>query len=164
MGGSGAGQTRASPVGGGGYSLQVLDVTPFDNIVVSVGEGGASVPANTLQNGNNGQPTCFGPVCAAGGGGGLTQFGGPSPEQGGTDALLYWPGSYGRVPTSVSTWPPGGPAARSSGLRDIANLQTQDGLRNTGEGGSGGSSAYPSGKGGAGFALVTWFTLSSDSL
>ena len=100
-GGGGGSNSHASGGGGGGGQVinQMIDVVPYQEFQVVIGQGGTNVLQNSGyvgSNGTNGGDTSFGDIVAKGGDGGKGTPGGHQPGSGG---INYTKGGDGGRPS-----------------------------------------------------------------
>ncbi|MFH1228674.1 MAG: DUF2341 domain-containing protein [Planctomycetota bacterium] len=143
-GGSGgmyASSTNANGGGGGGGVIYNTSYAVSGAMAVTVGNGGAAIPAGTTAIGNNGQNSVFGSLIAVGGGGGGSYNTGAGQNGGSGGGAPYNSGA--------------GSSTQTGGYGNAGGV----GIAWTGGGGGGagsvgvaGSGSSPGGNGGTGFA------------
>jgi hypothetical protein len=159
-GGSGGGSSAAPPVGGGGgeggVAWKVVPVAAISGQSITVGAGGASIPAGTSSEGSTGGTSSIGAVVTATGGIGGTrgQFGGAG-GLGGTVGAADWgmPGCCGACGSDSN----GTFGFNSNGGGNGAGNLTAAGKANSGGGGGGGTAGSASGPGGSGIVVIIEF-------
>ncbi|MBI2640653.1 MAG: hypothetical protein HYW91_02045 [Candidatus Sungbacteria bacterium] len=141
-GGSWGGSRGGGGGGGGAYAKEIINVTPGSPVTVTAGAGGAG-SSNVGLSGTAGATSCFGQVCAGGGGRGLgiSDSGSATGGAGGTSsATVNSPGGAGETAISLA-----GGRGGSAGLGGAGGAGGQGNTANPGSAG-----AAPGGGGGGG--------------
>lgn len=169
IGGGGGGGRSAGGGGGGGGGLAIkyIDLSNISSVDITVGAGGAGLPAGTTAiSGNGGSASSFGSYCSATGGGAGGNVSGGMPGSGtngdinstvgpGNPGALYYTGT----PQSHCAGSGGGPGGAGQ-----MSSTTKDGFDAVGPGGGGAGSAMgggtatpsKSGAGATGMVLIEW--------
>jgi hypothetical protein len=163
-GGGGANINNPFCAGAGGAGAYVEAFVPVTvPIGITIGAGGIGATANTTNNGTSGNDTSYGIIIIAKGGSfGNGGNGGVSGGLGGQASLCTVPaagfamsggnGMSSNIVGGANDLGLGGSSANNTPF--MYNVDPQNGLANSAQGGGGGTTAVNGGNGGSGFCLV----------
>lgn len=154
-GGGGANTTTAGQASGGGcgggYAEGYYDVSDLSTATITIGSGGANVPALTLGSGGNGGTSSFGTLISATGGTGSIPASAGGKGTGGNLINFTANAAQGSLTTGVAG--SGGASYASSTAAPHISVPGDDGSF-PGGGGAGGNGSQASGKGASGFIII----------